>query len=247
MSTGALPAAEQLARLDRLAAGEFQLVYVSPERFRSGRFLDVIRATKIRLLAIDEAHCISEWGHDFRPDYARLGYFRRLLGNPTTIALTATATDRVRRDIEEQLGLRNPHILITGFARPNLIYEVQRPKSERRKPEMLVEFLRHTPGAGIIYTSTRKRAEEVAGIVNEEARRRAAVYHAGMLPEHRRKTQDDFMRRPLGNRGGHQRLRHGHRQSQRPLRGPLQSARQRRGVLSGGWSGRAPTAGPRAA
>ncbi len=116
-----------------MAAGEFRLVYVVPERFRSGRFLEAVRAVGLKLLAVDEAHCISEWGHDFRPDYARLGYFRRLLGNPTTIALTATATDRVRRDIVEQLGLREPRTFITGFARPNLFYEVQYPRSERQK------------------------------------------------------------------------------------------------------------------
>ena len=130
-----LPTAEQYARLDRMAAGEFRLVYVAPERFRSGRFCDAVRAAGVKLLAVDEAHCISEWGHDFRPDYARLGYFRRLLGNPPTLALTATATDRVRRDIIEQLALREPRTFITGFARPNLFYEVQTPRSERQKPE----------------------------------------------------------------------------------------------------------------
>ena len=135
-----LSVAEQYARLDRMAAGEFRLVYVVPERFRSGRFLEAVRAVGLKLLAVDEAHCISEWGHDFRPDYARLGYFRRLLGNPTTIALTATATDRVRRDIVEQLALREPKTFITGFARPNLFYEVQSPRSERQKPDLLLRF-----------------------------------------------------------------------------------------------------------
>ncbi len=188
-----LPAAEQYDRLNRMAAGEFQLVYVVPERFRSGRFLDAVRAVGIKLLAIDEAHCVSEWGHDFRPDYARLGYFRRILGNPTTIALTATATDLVRRDIVELLDLREPMELITGFARPNLFYEVQSPSSERQKPEKLVEFLRKTPGSGIIYTSTRKRAEEVAALVAERTKRRTAVYHAGLLPDQRKKAQEDFM------------------------------------------------------
>ena len=147
----------------------------------------------VKLLAVDEAHCISEWGHDFRPDYARLGYFRRLLGNPPTLALTATATDRVRRDIIEQLALHEPRTFITGFARPNLFYEVQTPRSERQKPEMLIEFLRQTPGSGIIYTSTRKRAEEVAERLAEETKRRTAVYHAGLLPDQRRAAQDDFM------------------------------------------------------
>ena len=188
-----LSTAEQYDRLDRMAAGEFRLVYVVPERFRSGRFLDSVRAVGVKLLAVDEAHCISQWGHDFRPDYAKLGYFRRLLGNPTTIALTATATDRVRRDIVELLDLNDPMVFITGFARPNLFYEVQMPRTERQKPDVLVDFLRETPGSGIIYTSTRKRAEEVAEIIGERTKRRAIVYHAGMLPEQRRKAQDDFM------------------------------------------------------
>ena len=95
---------EQYDRLDRVAAGEFRLAYVVPERFRSSRFLEAVRAVGLKLLAVDEAHCISQWGHDFRPDYARLGYFRRMLGNPPTIALTATATDNVRRDIVEHLA-----------------------------------------------------------------------------------------------------------------------------------------------
>ncbi|MEN6449522.1 MAG: RecQ family ATP-dependent DNA helicase [Thermoguttaceae bacterium] len=190
----ALAAGEQQDRLDRMAAGEFRLVYVSPERFRSGRFLEAVRQVRPKLLAVDEAHCISEWGHDFRPDYARLGYFRRLLGDPTTIALTATATDRVRRDIIEQLALREPKTFITGFARPNLFYEVQLPRSEREKPQRLVDFLSRTPGAGIIYASTRKRAEEVAEIVARQTGRRTVVYHAGLLPDDRRKAQEDFMR-----------------------------------------------------
>jgi ATP-dependent DNA helicase RecQ len=189
-----LPVAEQYARLDRLATGEFRLVYVVPERFRSGRFLEAVQGVGIKLLAVDEAHCISEWGHDFRPDYARLGYFRRLLGNPTTIALTATATDRVRRDIVEQLSLRDPETFITGFARPNLFYEVQSPRSERQKPEILAEFLRQTPGVGIIYASTRKRAEEVADQIAEDTKRRTVVYHAGLLPDQRRAAQDHFMK-----------------------------------------------------
>ena len=184
---------EQSARLDGIAAGQYRLVYVVPERFRSGRFLDAVRAGGLKLLAVDEAHCISEWGHDFRPDYARLGYFRRLLGNPTTIALTATATDQVRRDIVEQLDLREPRTLITGFARPNLFYEVCRVPTEREKTDVLLHFLQRTPGAGIIYASSRKRTEEIAQTIRDRAKRRTVVYHAGMLPEQRRATQESFM------------------------------------------------------
>jgi ATP-dependent DNA helicase RecQ len=187
-----LSLSEQQERLDRVAAGEFRLVYVVPERFRSERFLEAVRAVGIKLLAVDEAHCISEWGHDFRPDYARLGFFRRMLGHPTTIALTATATDKVRRDIIEQLDLHEPKTFVTGFARENLFYEVQSPRGDGKKAETLQKFLRETPGSGIIYCSTRKRTEEVAEILKGE-KRRVTVYHAGMLPEDRRQAQDDFM------------------------------------------------------
>jgi ATP-dependent DNA helicase RecQ len=188
-----LPVEEQYDRLDRVAAGEFRLAYVVPERFRSPRFLEAVRAVGVKLLAVDEAHCVSQWGHDFRPDYARLGHFRKLLGNPTTIALTATATDNVRRDIIEHLDLNDPKTFITGFARENLFYEVLSPRSDREKADQLVQFLRDTPGSGIIYASTRKRTEEVAEIISRNTSRRAAVYHAGLPPEERRATQEAFM------------------------------------------------------
>jgi ATP-dependent DNA helicase RecQ len=188
-----LSLAEQQERLDRMASGEFRLVYVVPERFRSGKFIDAVREVGIKLLAVDEAHCISEWGHDFRPDYARLGYFRKILGHPPTIALTATATDKVRRDIVEQLDLHDPRTFITGFARENLFYEVQSPRGDKAKADSLQKFLRETPGSGIIYCSTRKRTEEVAEIIRSQGRRRVTVYHAGLLPEERREAQDQFM------------------------------------------------------
>ncbi|HEX3871037.1 MAG TPA: RecQ family ATP-dependent DNA helicase [Pirellulales bacterium] len=188
-----LSPAEQAERLDGLARGAYQLVYVVPERFRSPRFVDAVRSVRLNLLAIDEAHCISQWGHDFRPDYAKLGRFRQQLGNPPTIALTATATDAVRRDIVEQLSLRTPRTFITGFARPNLHYAVQCPTSAKRKDRMLIEFIQNTPGSGIIYASSRKRCEEVADLVASETGRSTGVYHAGMQNEDRRKAQDEFM------------------------------------------------------
>jgi ATP-dependent DNA helicase RecQ len=189
----AIPLAEQYDRLDRMAAGQYRLVYVVPERFRSSRFLDAVRHIGLKLLAVDEAHCISEWGHDFRPDYARLGQFRHRLGNPTTIALTATATDAVRRDIVEQLDLREPQTFITGFARPNLFYEVRRCRGEKQKTDALLELLRRTPGSGIVYAATRKRTEEIVDVLQRESGRRVIAYHAGLLPEPRRAAQDAFM------------------------------------------------------
>src|SRR5205085_692919 len=168
------------------------LVYIAPERLRSPVFLERIRATRVELLAIDEAHCISEWGHDFRPDYARLGLFRQRLGYPQTIALTATATPTVRTDVLQILQLREPKTFITGFARPNLRFEVQYPRSYGEKDERLLAFLNETPGAGIVYASTRKRCHELVEILSGLPGRRAAFYHAGLLPEERRKVQDEF-------------------------------------------------------
>ena len=188
-----LSMAEQHTRLDDIAAGKYRLVYVVPERFRSSRFLEAVRAVGLNLLAVDEAHCISEWGHDFRPDYARLGSFRRILGNPVTIALTATATDAVRRDIVEQLKLNDPRTFITGFARPNLFYEVKSARTDRLKGEALVELIKRTPGSGIIYASSRRKTEEVAELINQQTNRKTVAYHAGMLPDQRRTAQDEFM------------------------------------------------------
>jgi ATP-dependent DNA helicase RecQ len=189
----AITPAEQSERLGGLAAGRYDLVYVVPERFRSQRFLQSVGAANLRLLAVDEAHCISEWGHDFRPDYTRLGRFRAQLGNPPTIALTATATDTVRRDIVEQLALKSPRTMITGFGRPNLSYIVETPSGQARKDAALLRFLKDNPGSGIVYASTRKRCEEVAETISAGSGRRAAVYHAGMMSEDRRTAQEAFM------------------------------------------------------
>ena len=156
-----LSASEQRERLEALSTGSWTLVYVAPERLRNPRFLEAVRAANLKLLAVDEAHCISEWGHDFRPDYARLGRFRARLGSPQTIALTATATPHVREDIVKQLELRSPRVFITGFARPNLRFEVRTPANGKEKEEELLNILATTPGAGIIYASTRKGCAEL--------------------------------------------------------------------------------------
>jgi ATP-dependent DNA helicase RecQ len=188
-----LDLASQQDRLERMTRGEYALVYVAAERFRSPRFLDAIRAIQVRLLAVDEAHCISEWGHDFRPDYTKLGIARQRLGNPTTIALTATATPAVRRDIVEQLHLHRARTFVTGFARPNLRFEVQHHTRTLAKQRALLEFLRQAHGSGIVYASTRKGAEEVAQMISSETGRTTAVYHAGLLKEDRLQAQQQFM------------------------------------------------------
>jgi ATP-dependent DNA helicase RecQ len=184
---------EQSARLAAMASGAYKLVYVVPERFRSSRFVEAARESRVRLLAVDEAHCVSEWGHDFRPDYARLGSFRQKLGNPPTIALTATATDAVRRDVVELLNLHEPAVFITGFARPNLHYAVSVCSTDRDKDQRLFAFLKQHPGSGIVYASTRKRCEDLAERIASETGRSTVVYHAGLQPQDRRAAQDAFM------------------------------------------------------
>ena len=189
-----LSAMEQTEVLDEMARGDLNLVYVAPERLRNSRFLDAISNVNINLLAIDEAHCVSEWGHDFRPDYSRLGKFReRYLKDVQTIALTATATPMVRTDISDILRLKTPQVFVTGFARTNLRFSVTHAKSDREKDEELTRYISSQTGSGIIYAATRKRCEELAQWLPEKTRRSIGAYHAGLEPGQRQRVQDDFM------------------------------------------------------
>ena len=184
---------EQHLRLTQLDHNEFDLLYVAPERFRSQRFVEILRRSPPQLLAIDEAHCISEWGHDFRHDYARLGQYRQRIGQPQTIALTATATPDVQVDICKQLRLTTHRTFIAGFARDNLYYEGQACATVEKKMEALFQLLRSTPGAGIIYASTRKSCESLAAQLSGVAGRTLGVYHAGMESHDRKAVQEGFM------------------------------------------------------
>jgi ATP-dependent DNA helicase RecQ len=192
-----LSQSEQDQRLQDVASGKFQLVYVAPERLRNGRFLEAIRATPIQLLAIDEAHCISQWGHDFRPDYARIGNFRDWLGGVQTVALTATATPRVREDIVSVLRLNRPKQFMSGFARPNLHFGVVQRSSDREKDMELETFLRRASGSGIIYAATRKRCEALVEWISTKLKISVGAYHAGLLPDQRRAVQERFMKNEL--------------------------------------------------
>ncbi|MEM9366533.1 MAG: RecQ family ATP-dependent DNA helicase [Planctomycetota bacterium] len=185
---------EQESVMDEMAAGILDLVYVAPERLRNSRFLERVRDANITLLAVDEAHCVSEWGHDFRPDYSRLGRFRdRYLKGVQTIGLTATATPAVRDDIRELLHLDKPRVFVTGFARENLRFSAQTCHNDVAKQKALGRYLRRHQGAGIIYAATRKRCEEIASWLPAACGRDVGVYHAGLLPEDRRSVQDAFM------------------------------------------------------
>ncbi|MEL6894976.1 MAG: RecQ family ATP-dependent DNA helicase, partial [Planctomycetota bacterium] len=189
---------QQNQTMQDMADGRLELVYVAPERLRNSRFLDAIKSSGVSLLAVDEAHCISEWGHDFRPDYARLGRFRqRYLDNVQTIALTATATPTVREDIAELLSLSEPDLFVTGFKRDNLHFSVAQCKSETEKQQRLLRYLQQHDGAGIIYAATRKKCEEIAEWLPEQLGRRIGVYHAGMDPVSRRSMQESFMQGDL--------------------------------------------------
>lgn len=183
---------EQHARIEALRRSEHKLVYIAPERFRSSRFNAALQQIPISLFAVDEAHCISTWGHDFRPDYLRLRSVIKSLGQVQTLALTATATPYVRSDIIQQLGLNHPQTFVSGFDRPNLSIEVIHTEKERQKISRIRSLARQIPGSGIIYASTRKAVEQV-GDKLKAVDLGVSVYHAGMSDSLRVKAQDDFM------------------------------------------------------
>ena len=179
-------------RLARAARGEIKMLYVAPERFEAGSTGERLRSIGVSLLAVDEAHCISEWGHDFRPSYRRIARIRAMLGTPPTIALTATATPDVRRDIVKQLELTTAETIITGFDRLNLHYHVRPTRNEEEKDEALIDLLREGEGVAVIYASTRRSVERIAQVL-ERGRIPAAAYHAGLDDARRHDVQDAFM------------------------------------------------------
>jgi ATP-dependent DNA helicase RecQ len=178
--------------IEALERGEHEFVLLAPEQLAKPEVLAELAATEPSLLVIDEAHCISEWGHDFRPDYLQLGAFAERLGRPTILALTATASPPVRREIVERLGMRDPAQVIRGFDRPNLHFAVRRFSDAQGKEEALVEAVAVAPKPGIVYIATRKASEELATAL-EAAGVAAEAYHAGLAAKHRGELQDRFM------------------------------------------------------
>src|SRR5262249_36964300 len=181
-----------IERLRGIRDGRYRLVYVAPERFRNEAFVGTIKDARVSLLAVDEAHCISHWGHDFRPDYLRLREATQMLGRPPVVALTAAATAEVRRDIVQQLGLSDPRVFITGFDRPNLALGVIHVSGEKDKLDVLKAIISRSTGSGIVYTATRKSAEQITSRL-KMAGLSAEVYHGGMSDDERDRAQNRFM------------------------------------------------------
>jgi ATP-dependent DNA helicase RecQ len=183
---------DQLARLRGMSRGEYRLVYIAPERFRNARFVESLKGCKISLFAVDEAHCISQWGHDFRPDYLRLREAAEALARPPLIALTATATPQVRSDIAAQLGLRSASEFVAGFDRHNLTLRVEPCKNDNDRVTAAYQTVKRAKGPGIIYCSTRKAVDQVAGKL-QRLGLTVGAYHAGLDEAKRTRMQDYFM------------------------------------------------------
>jgi RecQ family ATP-dependent DNA helicase len=179
---------EARATLAAIRDGGLRLVYVAPERFANARFAAALAEITVDLLVVDEAHCLSEWGHDFRPDYGRLAAVREELGSPPTMALTATATPRVATDIVRRLGLVDPVEVRTGFDRPNLTFDVVHASGDRGRAAALADALADPVNRpAIVYARSRRAVEQIAGDLG------CLAYHAGMSADARRRTQDAFM------------------------------------------------------
>ncbi|MCU1371629.1 MAG: ATP-dependent helicase, RecQ family [Ilumatobacteraceae bacterium] len=178
--------------LEAAEAGDVEFVFLAPEQFRRPETLERLRAAAPSLFVVDEAHCVSVWGHDFRPDYLRLGPVIESLGHPPVLALTATAAPPVQDEIIERIGMQAPVRVVTGFDRPQLHLEVVTCTDARTKAQGLLDRVQQTTGTGLVYVATRRTAEELAAAL-EERGEAAAAYHAGLPAAQRKETQDAFL------------------------------------------------------
>lgn len=186
-----LSAEEQSLVLKDLQSNSLDLLYIAPERFALNHFQDMLKETNISMAVIDEAHCISEWGHDFRPDYLSLAALAKLFPGTPIAAFTATATHKVQQDILDKLGLRNPFIIRASFDRPNLLYDI---RFKENPNAQLASILRNNSGkAGIIYRTSRKSVNETTAMLQAKGFR-VLPYHAGLGDEERKKNQEAFIR-----------------------------------------------------
>ena len=188
--------AEQVASLRAAAEGQLRLLYVAPERFSRAGFLERLGELRVSRFVVDEAHCISSWGHDFRPEYRQLDRALAACGRPPVAGFTATATPRVRADVARNLGMRDPLVLVTGFNRPNLRLSALRCRGDGGKREALLAHLRPGSGRALVYSGTVAAAEEIAQLLAGRGTR-AAAYHGRLGDEERRKVQEAFTRSEL--------------------------------------------------
>jgi ATP-dependent DNA helicase RecQ len=175
----------------QISEGEGELLYLTPERFKDRDFFERLLTRKVSLFVIDEAHCVSQWGHDFRPDYLSLGSIAKRLGRPPILALTATATQEVQDDIVRQLSMHEPQVTITGFARPNLRFEVRRTVNDGIKDSIVENILTETEGPGVIYVATVKESERLYNQLCD--RYNLGLYHGKRPAADRKAVQDAFM------------------------------------------------------
>jgi ATP-dependent DNA helicase RecQ len=187
-----VPAGARREALEELAEGELEFLFLSPEQLSKPEVLADVAAAKPSLFVVDEAHCISEWGHDFRPDYLKLGAVAEAIGRPPILALTATASPPVREEIVERLGMREPDVIVRGFDRPEIRLAVERFHDERAKRRALIERVAAEPKPGIVYAATRRLAEELAEELSEHGVS-ALAYHGGMRRADRVEAQESFM------------------------------------------------------
>jgi ATP-dependent DNA helicase RecQ len=179
-------------RLARLQEGSIEYLFLAPEQLRKAETVENLKAAGVSLFVVDEAHCISEWGHDFRPDYLRLGHIVEALGHPRVLALTATATEQVRAEIVERLRMDRTRIFVRGFDRPNIHLRVDRFKTESEKRDALIHRVRWADKPGIVYTGTRKAAEEIMDALAGEGIE-SLFYHGGRKGTDRHLIQERFM------------------------------------------------------
>jgi ATP-dependent DNA helicase RecQ len=188
-----VPSGARREALEELAEGELEFLFLSPEQFSNEEVLADVASAGPSLFVVDEAHLISEWGHDFRPDYLKLGAVAEAIGRPAILALTATAAPPVREEIVERLGMRSPEVLVRGFDRPNIHLAVERFHDEHAKRRALLSRVAEEPKPGIVYAATRRHAEELAASLASEAGVSALAYHGGMRRRERVEAQEAFM------------------------------------------------------